>query len=323
MKDIDVLCTGLALVNFPIHPADEGIFARDLTNVGPITTLTGGDAANQAIVLSRLGARVALASRRGDDVFGRVLAETLENAGVDTSGVSVDPERATAVCAMMIKPDGQRHFCSHKGALAHFCFEDVDLKQLARARVASIGGLCAMRSFDGDGAARFCQTAKERDAVTVADTKGDRDGMRIEALRDLLPYTDYFFPSYDEASYISGETEPERIAAVFLRAGTKHVGIKLGGDGCFFTDGADTFSLPAFPKEVVDTTGAGDNFMAGFITGLLRGWDARDCCRFGLAAGAICVSRMGPVGAVKSFGQVMRYMSGCKKTIKLKPDTRI
>ena len=305
MKDIDVLCAGLALVNFPVYPVDEGIFARDLTNVGPINTLTGGDAANQAVVLSRLGARAALASRRGDDVFGRVLAETLEGYGVDTSGVAVDPERATAVCAMMIRPDGQRHFCSHKGALAHFCFGDVDLSQLERARVASIGGLCAMRSFDGDDAARFCKAAKERDAVTVADTKGDREGMDRADLRNMLPYTDYFFPSYDEAAYLSDETEPERIAAVFLRIGAKHVGIKLGADGCYFTDGADAFTLPAYPKEVVDTTGAGDNFMAGFITGLLRGWDARGCCRFGLAAGAICVTRMGPVGAVRDFEQVM------------------
>jgi len=310
MKDIDVLCAGLAVINFPVYPVDEGLFTRELTNVGPFAMLTGGDAANQAVVLSCLGAKADLASRRGDDVFGQILAETLEGYGVSTGGVAVDKGRATALCAMMIKSDGQRHFCAHKGALDYFCFGDIDLSRLARARIASIGGLCALRGLDRDGAARFCRAAKERDVITVVDTKGDQEGMRDIVLRDILPHTDYFFPSYDEAAYLSGENDPAQIAAVFLRLGAGHVGIKLGAAGCFFTDGADAFSLPAFPAQVVDTTGAGDNFMAGFITGLLHDWDPRACCRFGLAAGAISVSQIGPVGAVKSFEQVMGVAEG-------------
>lgn len=312
MKKYDVICAGLSMVNFPVYPIDETIFQRDVTQVGPITLLPGGDAANQAIVISRLGNRTALITKRGNDHFGEIMLKLLKYFGkeIDVSGIALDEENSTGVCAMMIRPDGQRSFCTHRGSLLHFSFKDVNLSMLKETRIVSIGGLMSLPGFDGEGSREFFRLAKEAGAVTVADTKKDLWGIGLDGIRETLHYTDYFFPSIEEAAEITGKDCPEEIAEILRHEGAKHVGIKLGKDGCYFKDDQEEFYLPVIPSKVVDTTGAGDNFMSGFITGLLRDWNVKECCRFASAAGAICVSQVGPNTAVESFDQVMGFMKG-------------
>lgn len=310
MNMVDVVCVGLSVVNFPVFPVDESIFSRDISPVSPITLLPGGDAANQAIIMSRMGLKTALLSRRGNDDFGSIMLELLRKHGtnIDLSGVVIDDKKATSVCAMMIKPDGQRHFCAHKGAIYDFSIDDIDLSVLSRAKVASIGGMYGLPSFDGKGSAAFFKAARAQGVITVADTKADLMGIGLDGIRETLANTDYFFPSYDEAAAISGETAPEKIAKILLDAGAKNVGIKLGSKGCYMRNDQTEFYLPVIPSEAVDTTGAGDNFMSGFITGLLQGWDLRQCCWFGTATAALCVSQVGPTSAVESFEQVKTIM---------------
>jgi sugar/nucleoside kinase (ribokinase family) len=154
----------------------------------------------------------------------------------------------------------------------------------------------------------FFREARKYGVITVADTKADLAGVGLAGVRKMFPYTDYFFPSYEEAAAISGEQEPEKMARVFLDMGAAHVGIKLGAKGIYVRDADNEFYMPALPAEVVDTTGAGDNFMSGFIVGLLRGWDLWECCLFGSAAAALCVTKVGPMTAVESFGQVKAFM---------------
>lgn len=312
MKEYDVICAGLSMVNFPIYPVDEGIFQRDVTQVEPIVLLPGGDAANQAIVISRLGNRTALLTKRGDDHFGKIMLDLLNDFGkdIDISHIAVDEKNSTCGCAMIIRPNGQRSFCTHRGSLLHFGFKDIDVSLLEKTRIVSIGGLMSLPGFDGEGTAEFFRLAKKAGAVTVADTKKDLWGIGLEGIRKTLSYTDYFFPSLEEAAAVSGKERPEEMADVFLSTGAKHVGIKLGKDGCYFKDNREEFYLPTYPGDVVDTTGAGDNFMSGFITGLLHNWEIKDCCRFASAAGTICVSKVGPNTAVESFDQVMSFMKG-------------
>ena len=307
---IDVVCAGLSVINFLVHPVDENIFLRDVTLVSPITLLQGGDAANQAIVLSRLGNKVALCSRRGNDEFGSLMLNLLAKHGIDieVSGIIVDPTQATSVCSVMVRADGQRNFCVHRGAINNFRIEDIDISILKRTRVASIGGMFQLPSFDGEGMAKFLKYAKAQGVITVADTKADLRNIGIEGVSESLKYLDYFFPSYDEATVLSGESEPEKMAQIFLDAGVVHAGIKLGENGCFMKDAWQEFYIPGMSVDVVDTTGAGDNFMAGFITGLLRGWDIRKCCEFATAVGAICVTQIGSNSAVMNFQQVENFM---------------
>lgn len=310
-RDIDVLCTGLALVNFPIHPIDESVFQNDINQVSPISLMPGGDAANQAIVISRMGAKVALASVIGRDGFGDMLLQMLQEHGrdIDLSYVAVEENNTTGVAAMLVRPDGQRNFCINRGSLLKFGMKHIQTELLKRTKIVSIGGLMSLPGFDGDGTEEFFRKAKQEGVITVADTKKDLWGIGLEGIRKTLAYTDYFFPSLEEAKAVSGEETIEKMAEKFLECGAAHVGIKLGGDGCYFKDKNQEFYLPAYPCDVVDTTGSGDNFMSGFITGLLNGWNEKTCCKFASAAGAVNTAAIGPNSAVTSKEQIMEFMN--------------
>lgn len=310
-KEIDVLCAGLALVNFPIHPIDESVFQNDINMVSPITLMPGGDAANQAIIISRLGMRVSLASVVGDDGFGMMLLQMMKEQGkdLDVSHVAVEEGNTTGVAAMLVRPDGQRNFCINRGSLLEFGLKHIEMELLERTKIVSIGGLMSLPGIDGKGTEELFRRAKQAGAVTVADTKKDLWGIGLDGIRGTLGYTDYFFPSLEEARAVSGADTIEHMAETFLKCGAAHVGIKLGADGCYFKDKDQEFYLPAYPCEVVDTTGSGDNFMAGFITGLLNGWDEKNSCKFAAAAGAVNAAAIGPNSAVVSREQILKFMS--------------
>lgn len=310
-KKIDVLCAGLALVNFPIHPIDESVFQNDINMVSPISLMPGGDAANQAIIISRLGRRVTLASVVGDDGFGAMLLQMIKEQGgdLDVSHVAVEKGNTTGVAAMLIRPDGQRNFCINRGSLLEFGLKHIRMELLAQTKLVSIGGLMSLPGFDGKGTEELFRRAKQAGAVTVADTKKDLWGIGLDGIRGTLACTDYFFPSLEEAQAVSGADSIEKMAETFLECGAAHVGIKLGADGCYFKDNRQEFYLPAYPCDVVDTTGSGDNFMAGFITGLLNGWDEKTSCKFAAAAGAVNAAAIGPNSAVVSKEQILRFIS--------------
>ena len=126
----------------------------------------------------------------------------------------------------------------------------------------------------------------------------------LEEIADILPLIDYIFPNEKEASYYSGISLEEdgktplsdkyrKMADVFRGYGIRNVIIKAGADGCYVSGEEGTFHLPALPVEVVDSTGAGDNFVAGFLSGVLRGEGLTACAERGRRQAAICISRMG------------------------------
>lgn len=154
-KQLDVLCVGLMLVDILARPADVSLFTRDTTWADDIRMCTGGDALNEAIVLSKLGIRTGLAGRMGGDGFGRFALDAAAGCGIDISGVRVLPEERTAVSIVLIDDKGDRHFLCSSGNIHHFCFEDVDLQLLGRSGIVNIGSLVSMRSFDGEGAERL------------------------------------------------------------------------------------------------------------------------------------------------------------------------
>lgn len=138
-KSLDAICVGLVNVNLPVRPVDKGVFDTDLTPVGPIELLLGGDAVNEAVTLAALGNRTAISGKIGDDVFGRVFLDLASKTGVDMRSVKKSAAASTSVCVMLINQDGRRNFASYRGANTEFCLSDVDLDRVSTARLVSIG----------------------------------------------------------------------------------------------------------------------------------------------------------------------------------------
>lgn len=318
-KKYDVLCVGLALGNIVVHPFPEKFEGGDTMQVDGITVMCGGDAFNQATVLSALGHRTALLSKVADDVTGNMVLEQMKARGVDISLVAMDQENGTSSCIVMVYPGGQRRFCTFKGCLRTFGVKDIDLEAVKQAEIVSIGGLYSMPSFDREASIELFRKAREAKAATVLDTKYDAFHIGLTGIKNLLEYTDYFFPSYEEASYLSGLEKPEDIVHFFAGRGARHVGVKLGGSGCYLLTQGFEGLIPSFKTQVLDTTGAGDNFMAGLIHGILHGWNLTDSVLYANAAGARAVARLGAADEgeyIETINQILMQTPEGEKLVK-------
>ncbi len=306
-KQLDVLCVGLMLVDILARPADVSLFTRDTTWADEIRMCTGGDALNEAIVLSKLGIRTGLAGRMGGDGFGRFALDAAAGCGIDISGVRVPPEERTSVSIVLIDDQGDRHFLCSYGNIHHFCFEDVDLDLLGRSGIVNIGSLVSMPAFDGAGAQRLLFEARARGAITSADVSGTH--RKLAELTGELEQLDYFMPSCDEAASIAGHDDPDACADEFLKHVRQAVVIKLGAKGCLIKTHSERLVLPGFSVHAIDTTGAGDSFVAGFLAGLSRGLTLRECGLLANAAGAIATTQVGATSAAVGIKGVVDFIA--------------
>ena len=156
---------------------------------------------------------------------------------------------------------------------------------------------------------KVASSATSKGMLVLADTKlPNFRKLSLDDISDSLPLIDYITPNEDEGRYFTGEEDPEKMADVLLAKGVRNVIIKLGGRGCLFRNSEETIRLPAFDADVIDATGAGDNFLAGFASEIIRGSSIRDALTFAGACGAVCCTQIGAVEAIRSREQVMKYL---------------
>lgn len=180
---------------------------------------------------------------------------------------------------------------------------------MERAKIISAASLYSLGEMDGEGIRKVFRRAKESDTLTVADLNTDLRELGPSAFDDLYVDIDYLLPSFEEAQYVTGNDELQNMAEYFLKKGARHVVIKCGSKGAYYQDESEKFFIDAFPVKAVDTTGCGDNFVAGFIHGLLRGWTHRECVRFACAAGAVNAMSYGGHLGITGEEQVLKFLN--------------
>lgn len=255
---------------------------------------TGGDAANEAFVLAGMGIRAELMCVLGDDLAGGIIMSEAARRGVGTDLIETDGSISTPVADIIVKEDGTRYSVSSNAARLEGFVPDT--KKLRGADIISLASIFRAPLDRPEVIRKVVRAAHEDGAVICADTKLPtfiKAG--LEDIADILPLIDYIFPNEKEAEHYSGKSSLPEMADAFLDFGVRHVVIKTGADGCFAADTNGSFSLPAEAAEVVDTTGAGDNFVAGFISGIIAGAGFRECCRLGNLQAARSLSHPGAV----------------------------
>lgn len=307
-RKYDLVNVGIIVADLLIKlPCETLDFQSDMIRLPEIPLRPGGDAANSSITAAHLGLNVALCCKTGDDAVGRLVLSMVGDAGVDVSMAKTGSNLKTNVSAVMINSRGDRSLVCCSGNNRELSIEDIDLETLKQTRHVNISSLLAHPKLDrGEGETLF-KMAKESGATTSADVTNDSYGTGFDGMKGILPYTDYFMPSYTEGKYLSGENEPERIADFFLRQGAGTIVIKLGGEGCLIKSKGRSIRCPAFNITPVDTTGAGDNFAAGFITGLLDGRELEACGRYANAVAAMSTLNLGATSPIDT-GMVEIFM---------------
>jgi sugar/nucleoside kinase (ribokinase family) len=306
----DVTCIGILVADVIAKVVDELPEKGKLLPVEQISLHSGGCATTAAINLSKIGMKSALIGKVGKDGFGDFLGNMLATSGVNTEGLIVKEGIYTSSSVVLSAGNGERTFLHCFGSNADFTYEDVNFDIIRNSKILFVAGANLMEKFDGIPCSRVLKKAQDMGVYTALDTAWDASGRWMKIIEPCLPYLDLFLPSYDEARMIAGKDEPEEIADVFLSKGVGLAVVKLGKDGCFIKkrDG-EKHLIPTYSKiKAVDTTGAGDSFAAGFLTGLIMSWDLYQCGKFANAVGTHCVMAVGASTGIKSMEEILEFM---------------
>ena len=308
MIGYDVVALGIAVMDILAAPADKTLFDRDKTPVDSIILAPGGDAANQAVDLTRMGRRVALCSRLGDDALGRLFMSELEADGVDMSHIVASTQSVTTAAIALVSADGQRSILHSRGNNYDFCLDDVDLNVITGSRALSVGSLYGCPALEEDGLEQVLAHAKRHGVTTFADMASDKKGLGLAGLKSFLPFIDWFLPSERDSLYLTGGLCCEDAAQAFQDAGADNVVIKLGSRGAYARCREYTGYVPAYIVDARDTTGSGDAFCAGLIHSLLDGRRAEPALDFACACGAFNTLYRGAATAPFSETAIKQFM---------------
>lgn len=299
---MDVCCLGILVADAFGSPIDDIPPKGRLKLFDHMELHIGGCAANCGIAMAKLGLEVSVIGKVGNDVFGGFVTDTLRAAGLDTAGVAVDPEVNTSFTFVIVGSDGQRRFIHTMGANATFCEDDVDISLVKKARYLHVAGTMVMPTLDGRQTAHVLQQAQAAGVTTCMDTVfNDRLDDYLPVIGPCLPHLDMFLPSIEEAERVAGTSEPKEIVRRIHDKGVEVVVVKLGKEGSYVFGRGEEAYVPSYRVQAVDTSGAGDCFVAGFLAGQLRGWSLVESARFGNAVAAHCVQAVGCTAGVVGF----------------------
>lgn len=309
MKNLDILCIGTALVDSIIKGFDEKPVSATGYRAVSGTLNVGGEAVNEAATAVKLGMKTGIMCFLGEDTAGDMILNSLRGFGVDTSYVIREKDHPTPVTTMFVNDDGTRRSITNNAHSYNF-HPELYTDSLKDTGAVILGSLFRAPFNDPLIIYKVLGKAKEAGVLIFADTKlPNFNPLTLEDIKDSLPFIDYITPNEDEAAYYTHKDKPEEMAEFFLDHGVKNVIIKLGSKGCYFRNDEKEYRLPACNINAVDATGAGDSFVAGFVSELIRGESVYEALRFGNGCGAVCTTEVGATTALKSRDQVLKMIN--------------
>lgn len=305
MQQFDVVVVGelnadLILQDIPSFPQmGKEILANNMS-------LTMGSAsAILATNITRLGLKVGFSGKLGDDQFGNVVLDTLNERGVNIDGIQISPDAKTGVTVVLSYPEDYA-MVTHMGAMATFGVDDVDFEYVKQSKHLHLSSYYLQPEMR-KGAAELFRRAKEAGLTTSFDPGWDPEEEWNDDIYELLRYVDVFMPNEQEAQYIAGEVDIDA-ALEKLSEYCEVVVVTQGSRGSVYRAGGETIRAGVFAVEPSDTTGAGDSFNAGFLSQWLAGEDIRKCITYGSACGAIATTKLGGATASPTIAEAAAFL---------------
>ncbi len=263
-----------------------------------------GTAGGTAVVLSRLGAEVRSFGAVGEDPIATSLLGMLEREGVDTAGLGRKDGQQTSSSVIPVRPNGDRPAWHCIGANGAFTLDDLDLSDLDGISHLHLGG---PEFLGGEAAAKLLAHAKSTGATTSLDLLAPGDPGMLEWIADALPHTDYLLPNDEQVLGLTGASSLVEGARALIKQGVGCVAVTQGSDGALVVKADETIEVPAYDVEVVDTTGCGDAFSAGFLRGLSLGRELGVAAALGCAAAAQVAQGLGTDAGEYSLESVEEF----------------
>ena len=291
-ETLDVVVVGDVMVD--VLAAMSGPLARGSDTPSAVTTAGGGSAANVAVWLAAQGVPTSYVGRVGDDALGRESVAALTDRGV-TSWVSTEPDLTTGTCIVLVEPGGERSMLPDAGANATLTAADLPQRAFRPGGHLHLSGYTLLNPGSRDAGLAALSMAAAADMTVSVDPSSAAPLAELGAARflSMTRGVDLLLANRDEAAVLAGTSDPH-LAAQQLGDTYREVVVKLGPDGAMWQQGFIGASAPAERGvEVVDTTGAGDAFAAGFLASWLLHPEPETALAAGCRLAARAVSRVG------------------------------
>ncbi len=310
-KQFDCVVCGSCVVDVLVRPValDAPIGVGQLVRTEPLVLTTGGIVSNAGITLARLGMRAAAMSFVGEDPWAEIVRTCYLAEGLDTSHLLTHPSAPTSTTAVLIDDNGDRSFLHAVGAPKQLDKQTfLDRLDLFASSRAMLLGYYPLLPKLLDDLPEVLAAIRRTGCLTALDAAGG--GGTMEPLERCLPHLDFYVPSHVEAQNQTGESDPCKILDAYRAAGAAGlVGVKLGEQGALLSPRKNEFVEVAAaqpPASVIDTTGAGDCFYGGLLSGVLRGLEIAEAGRLAAAAAACCITGLGATTAVRDYAATLR-----------------
>jgi sugar/nucleoside kinase (ribokinase family) len=271
-----------------------------------IKATAAGTAAGTAVDLAKLGASVRAFGAIGADLLGEILLAALAGYQIDTRGLVRKAGAQTSATILPIRANGERPAWHVPGATQLLELADLDLSRLRGCDALVLGGPDALAGLTPSDLAEVVAAARQAGALVGVDVLHPGSPRDFARISGALAGADWFWPNSDQLRALTGHADLDLAIADVLALGTGGVAVTLGADGCLVTGtGGGLTHIPAIEVPVVDTTGCGDGFNAGMLTGLLLGCDPVDAAWLGAACGSLVATGLGSDAGLRSLAHAV------------------
>lgn len=311
----DVAVIGLYILDVLGRPVSRIPDRGGVDFIEDIRLTVAGTAGGTVIDTAKLGLKSLAVGAVGDDEKADWVLMTMQKHGIDTSAMQRIRGVPTSATILNVRPNGERPALHVRGASDHFDVPALMYDQVFASPIIHLGGTGLLKRLDGPASLTLLKEAKRRGRTVTFDLIA-ANAETAKIVEPLLPYIDYFMPSIEEAKDMSGQGSAEDCAKFYLDRGATCCVFTLGGDGAYYAHKDGTrMKSPAYEIKVVDTTGCGDAFDAGFIAALHHKMDLETSLRFAQAAAGLVATGLGSDAGIISFEHTLATMKNWKVKI--------
>jgi sugar/nucleoside kinase (ribokinase family) len=308
----DVSVIGLYILDVLGRPVTRIPERGGVDFIEEIRLTVAGTAGGTVIDTAKLGLKSLAVGAVGDDEKADWVLLTMQKHGIDTTAMQRLKGVPTSATILNIRPNGERPALHVRGASDHFDVPESIYDKVFAAPLVHLGGTGLLKKLDGSRSTEILQEAKKRGCTVTFDLIA-ANAETAKIVKPLLPYIDYFMPSIEEAKDMSGQITAEACAKYYLDQGAGCCVFTLGGEGAYYAHQDGTrMQSPAYDIQVVDTTGCGDAFDAGFIAALHHKMDVETSLRFAQAAAGLVATGLGSDAGIESFEHTRQRMKTWK-----------
>ena len=312
-RSFDVSVVGLYILDILGRPVEHIPAGGNVEFIDEIRLTVAGTAGGTVVDLAKLGLHCQAVGAVGDDEKADFVLSHMAKAGIDCRLMRQVPGVETSATILNVRANGERPALHCRGASDHFDVSPDILADVLDCRFLHLGGTGLLAKLDGEPSRRLLQAAQEAGCVTTWDLVGAGPDT-WKYVEPLLPHIDYFIPSIEEAEILSGISGVEENIKFFQDRGVKCCVLTMGAEGSMIADGDGRVHVPVYDIEVVDTTGCGDAYTAGFIAGLADGRSLFESGHLGTASASLVASGLGSNAGIVDRAHTEAAMSAWRST---------